>query len=201
MDSELNLLGAKKTASWHFPPPRSSCALPLSLEWSHEQRIDPLLWPLAGSGARRGGNHGPGYRMSPACAEQLREQSLPGWARWEPPGHPLPATEVRSMRRVVPRRCRRGRMAGVAKEPQVTEPAQAICRAHPIRSPVIYGRRGAPLCGVPLRPQDGWGKQAVAERKAKGRLGVPFRILSTATLRAILRHSVRLARISAGVPP
>jgi NADPH2:quinone reductase len=70
----------------YFPPPRSSCALPFSLEWPHGQRIDPLLWPLAGSGARRGGSPGPaGYRRSPACAEQLREQSLPGRARWEPP--------------------------------------------------------------------------------------------------------------------
>ena len=93
-------------------------------------------------------------------------------------------------RPVVPGRRRRGRLAGVAEG---RSPAAAEARCKRIRSAVKPFDGGpwrsptAPLGarrdGAVARSGANRGTRVVAERKAKGGLDVPFRILSTATLR------------------
>ena len=99
-------------------------------------------------------------------------------------GPSLPAMEVRSTRRVVPGRRRRGRAAGVAKGPKDPQPAQVVCkRIRYAVEPFVEGswrRREVP------KPWPGAGRTGAQwlspSARRKGDWDVPFRILSTATL-------------------
>jgi hypothetical protein len=133
---------------------------------------------------RRDGDRRIQERAHDGCS--MREALAPQPSK---PSPPLPATEVRSTRRVVRGRRRRVRMAGVAEGaggPGAGGGHMQSASETPSGHLWALWRSAVWSAAVTAgRPRH---KQVVAERRAKGRLGVPFRMPSTATLRLRLPH-------------